>query len=418
MPFLLSEINMPVYGTAFTLALVERRLEEHELLDEAKLHKVKPGDEGGDRPIQRSSSSTSRTPSSAAMALAITTPLGVIIHTGDFKVDPTPTDNELFDLHTFAEYGKRGVLLLMSDSTNVDRPGYTESERAVRPAPGRNLLSRRAAAGDLLLQLFHSPPAADSGSGGRVRPQGRVPRPQHDQRHRDRAHAGLAAGSRRHSAAAAGHHADRAEQGGGGRFRHAGRADVGAVAHRRGQSQEPFGASAGDTVVLSARIIPGNEKGIYRMINHFAKRGADVIYGTMNPPVHVSGHGSAEELKLVLNLVRPRYFVPVHGEYRQLAKHASLAQHLRGAGLEETFVLETGETLEIDKQGARRGEKVPVGRVCIDSGTIDEVVEDIVIRDRRHLSEDGFVLPIIAINKHSGQERDAAGNRQPRLHVA
>jgi ribonuclease J len=139
------------------------------------------------------------------------------------------------------------------------------------------------------------------------------------------------------------------------------------------------------------------------MINHFAKRGADVIYGSMNPPVHVSGHGSVEELKLVLNLVRPRYFLPVHGEYRQLARHASLAQHLRSAGLEDSFVLETGETLEIDKLGARRGEKVQVGRVCIDSGTIDEVVEDIVIRDRRHLSEDGFVLPIIAINKHSGK---------------
>ncbi len=159
----------------------------------------------------------------------------------------------------------------------------------------------------------------------------------------------------------------------------------------------------GDTVALSARIIPGNEKGIYRMINHFARRGADVVYGTMNPPIHVSGHGSAEELRLVLNLVRPRYFLPIHGEYRQMAKHAALAQHLRGAGLEETFVLETGETLEIDRAGARRGEKVPVGRVCIDSGTIDEVVEDMVIRDRRHLSEDGFVLPIIAINKHSGR---------------
>jgi ribonuclease J len=158
-----------------------------------------------------------------------------------------------------------------------------------------------------------------------------------------------------------------------------------------------------DTVVLSSRIIPGNEKGIYRMINHFAKRGADVIYGSMNPPVHVSGHGSSEELKLVLNLLRPRYFMPIHGEFRQLAKHAALANHLRDAGLEDTFVLETGETLEIDSKGARKGEKVQVGRVCIDSGTIDEVVEDIVIRDRRHLSEDGFVLPIIAINKHSGK---------------
>jgi ribonuclease J len=159
----------------------------------------------------------------------------------------------------------------------------------------------------------------------------------------------------------------------------------------------------GDTVVLSSRIIPGNEKAIYRMLNHLARRGADVVYGSMNPPVHVSGHGSAEELKLLLNLVRPRYFVPIHGEYRQLARHISLAEHLRHNGLEDSFILETGETLEIGPDGARKGPRVTVGRVCIDSGTIDEVVEDMVIRDRRHLSEDGFVLPIIAINKHTGK---------------
>jgi ribonuclease J len=156
-------------------------------------------------------------------------------------------------------------------------------------------------------------------------------------------------------------------------------------------------------VVLSARIIPGNEKAIYRMINHLSRRGADMIYGSMSPPVHVSGHASSEELKLVLNLVRPKYFVPIHGEYRQLAKHTGLAEHLRYAGLEDTFVLETGETLEVDEFGARKGERVTVGRVCIDSGSLDEVVEDIVIRDRRHLSEEGFVLPIIAINKHTGK---------------
>jgi ribonuclease J len=163
---------------------------------------------------------------------------------------------------------------------------------------------------------------------------------------------------------------------------------------------------AGDTVVLSARVIPGNEKSIGRMMNHLAKRGADVIYGSMSPPVHVSGHGSAEELKLVLNLVRPRYFIPIHGEYRQMSKHARLAQHLQSVGLEQTFVLETGDTVEIDKMGARPGQKVPVGRVCIDSGSLDDVVEDIVIRDRRHLSEDGFVLPIIAISKHTGRSEN------------
>src|SRR5512140_1238008 len=171
-----------------------------------------------------------------------------------------------------------------------------------------------------------------------------------------------------------------------------------AVDNHKQLSLEP-----GDTVALSSRIIPGYEKGIYRMMNHIAKRGADVIYGSMNPPIHVSGHGSAEELRLVLNLVRPRSFVPIHGEYRQLAKHAKLAQHLSHLGLEDTFVLESGQTLTIDNNGARKGEPVTVGRVCIDSGSIGDVVEDVVIRDRRHLSEDGFVLPIIAINKNSGR---------------
>jgi ribonuclease J len=137
----------------------------------------------------------------------------------------------------------------------------------------------------------------------------------------------------------------------------------------------------GDTVVFSSRIIPGNEKAIFRTMNHMARRGADLVYGTMKPPVHVSGHASEEELKLVLNLVRPRYFVPIHGEYRQLSRHASLAQHLRFAGLEDTFVLESGDTLEIDNTGARRGEKIPVGRVYIDSGSVDDVVEDLVNRD-------------------------------------
>ena len=153
----------------------------------------------------------------------------------------------------------------------------------------------------------------------------------------------------------------------------------------------------------SARIIPGNEKGIFRMMNHIARRGADLVYGTMKPPIHVSGHASEEELKLLLNLVRPRYFVPIHGEYRQLSRHAQLAEHLRFAGMEETFVMETGDTLEIDSGGARRGEKITVGRVCIGSGSLDDVVEDLVIRDRRHLSEDGFVLPIVAINKLTGK---------------
>jgi ribonuclease J len=400
-PFLLSQLNVPVYGTEFTLALVERRLEEHELLDEAKLNAVKAGDRVTLGPFSIEFIHVTHSIVSA-VALAITTPLGVVIHTGDFKVDPTPTDNELFDLHTLAAYGKRGVLLLMSDSTNVDRPGYTESERAVRPRL-EDLFARSERR--LIISCFSS------------------------SIHRLQQILDLAHENRRKVA-----------------FLGRSMLNVTEIAHNQGllsipdeillrpqdimqtppekvavvasgTQGEPMSALSrvavdnhkhlylqpGDTVVLSSRIIPGNEKAIYRMMNHIARRGAELVYGTMKPPVHVSGHASEEELKLILNLVRPRYFVPIHGEYRQLAKHAALAQHLRFVGLEDTFVLETGETLEIDQLGARRGEKVTVGRVCIDSGSLDEVVEDVIIRDRRHLSEDGFVLPIIAINKHTGK---------------
>jgi ribonuclease J len=139
------------------------------------------------------------------------------------------------------------------------------------------------------------------------------------------------------------------------------------------------------------------------MIDHMSRRGADVLYGSMNPPLHVSGHASVEEMKLILNLVRPRYFMPIHGEFRQLSKHARLAEHLRFAGLEDTFIMESGEVLEIDHHGARKAGRVPVGRVCIDSGSVDDVVQEMVIRDRRHLSEDGIVLPIIAIDRQTGR---------------
>src|ERR1700678_2518301 len=400
-PFLLSEINVPVYSAAFTLLMVERRLEEHGLLDQAKLHKVKPGTriEIGVFTIEFIHVTHSIV---SSIALAITTPLGVIIHTGDFKVDPTPTDNEPFDLHTFAEYGKRGVLLLMSDSTNVDRPGYTESERAVAPrleeilyrAERRLVISCFSSSIHRLQQILDVAAEYDrkvaflgrsmnnvteiAHSLGLLHlPDGILLRPQDIMQAAPDKVVVVASGTQGEP--------------------------MSALSRIAVDNHKNLSVERGDTVVLSARIIPGNEKGIYRMINHFAKRGADVIYGTMNPPVHVSGHGSVEELRLILNLLRPRYFLPIHGEYRQMAKHAALASHLRGVGLEETFVLETGETLEIDRAGARRGEKVQVGRICIDSGTIDEGGETTVIATGRHLSEDGFVIPIIAISKNSGR---------------
>jgi ribonuclease J len=155
-------------------------------------------------------------------------------------------------------------------------------------------------------------------------------------------------------------------------------------------------------VLLSSRIIPGNEKAIYRMINHLFRRGANVVYeGGGGAPVHVSGHASQEELMLMLNLARPKYFIPIHGEYRQLCLHAALGKHLRE--VEEVFLVDSGDVLEFDAAGARKNGRVNVGRVCIDSGAVDEVVEDMIIRDRKHISQDGIVLPIIAINRHTGK---------------
>jgi ribonuclease J len=399
-PYFLTELDVPVYGTAFTLALVERRLEEYDL-EQPRLIRVKPKQAIGVGPFQIEFIHVTHSIVSA-VALAITTPLGVIIHTGDFKVDPTPTDNEPFDLHTLADYGKRGVLLLMSDSTNADRPGYTESERAVRPrmeeifsrADRRVVVScfsssihriqlvldlakeynrRVAVIGRSMVsvtEIAHNLGLLEIPDGILLRPQdamtvdpGRV--------------AILISGTQGEP--------------------------MSALSRVAVDNHKHISVEKGDTVVLSARIIPGNEKPIYRMIDHMSRRGADVLYGSMNPPLHVSGHGSAEEQKLVLNLCRPKYFMPIHGEFRQLSKHARLAEHLRFAGLQESFVMDTGEVLEIDSRGARKAGKVAVGRVCIDSGSIDDVVQEVVIRDRRHLSEDGIVLPIVAINRHTGR---------------
>ncbi len=400
-PFLLADLNIPVYGTPFTLALVERRLEEHNMLAKAKLNEIQPGDRVKLGPFDIEFIHVTHSTASC-VALAITTPLGVIIHTGDFKVDPTPLDGRPFDLHTFAEYGKRGVLLLLSDSTNVDRPGYSESERSVGPrledvmvrSERRVVVSCFSSSVHRLQMIFDMAQK----SGRKVGLLGRsmlsvseiahqlgllrihdnlLLRPQDIQLADPSKVCVLVSGTQGEP--------------------------MSALSRVAVDNHKSLKLEKGDTVVLSSRMIPGNEKPIMRMINHVARRGANLVFGNMTPPVHVSGHGYAEELRLILNLVRPKYFIPVHGEYWQLSRHAHLAKHLRDHGLEAAFIMETGETLEIDKNGARKGERVTVGRVCIDSGSIDEVVEDMVIRDRRHLSEDGFVIPIIAIDKSTGR---------------
>jgi len=401
LPWMLSELNVPVWGSEFTLAYVEDKLDEHGLLDDSDLREMRPNErfKVGPftvHPIQVTHSLVD------CVALAIHTPLGVIIHTGDFKVDPTPTDNRLFDLHSFAEYGKEGVLALFQDSTNVERKGYTPSERAVRrkfdevfARTERRLfiscfsssIHRIKLAVEMAWQ--HGRKVAFIGRSmtssaeiaedlGYIEvPEGLIIHPGEMKNFAPEKVCVLISGTQGEPMSALS------------------RAAVNNHKHAK--------IEKGDTVVLSSRIIPGNEKTIYRMIDHLFRREAHVIYddGT-SPPIHVSGHASQEELKLIINLVKPRYFIPVHGEYRQLKLHAELAGSMHSS-VGNVILIESGDVLEFDELGARKAGRVNVGRVCIDSGSRTDVVEDLVIKDRRHLSEDGFVLPIIAINKLTGR---------------
>jgi ribonuclease J len=404
LPWILSELNVPVYGTEFTLALVEGKLEEHRLLDDAELVEMLPGRRFtlgpfSILPIRVTHSLVD------CVALAVHTPVGTVVHTGDFKIDLSSPDAKPFDLHAFAELGKQGVLLLLQDSTNVDRPGYTPSERAVRPRLDEIFAQTKK---KLFFSCFSS------------------------SIHRIRVAMELAAAHGR-KVAVVGRSLDNATE----IAQDLGYLDLPAgliispgqirdtpankiLIMISGTQGEPMSAlsraavanhkhahiDAGDTVVLSSRVIPGNEKSIYRMIDHLERRDAKVIHddGTQGL-IHVSGHGSQEELRLMINLLRPKFFVPIHGDYRHLKRHAELAGNMDI--VEKVFLLEDGDTLELDKTTATKGGKIAVGRVCIDSGGSIDVVEDIVIRDRQLISEGGIVLPIITINKRTGKVENA-----------
>ena len=402
-PWFLSELNIPVYGTEFTLALVEGKLEEHGLLDDAELIEMRAG---GRFTIGPFTIHPIRVTHSIVdcVALAIHTPLGVLIHTGDFKVDPTPTDNKLFDLHAFAEYGKDGVLALMQDSTNVERPGYTPSEQAVR-ARFEDVFARSRRR--LFISCFSS-------SIHRIKLA-------MDMAWRHGRKLALVGRSMNESSEIAmdlgyldvpdnflinpGQIRDFAPEKVCVMISGTQGEPMSALSRAAADNHKHAKIETGDTVVLSSRIIPGNEKAIYRVIDHLYRREAHVIYegDGAGPPIHVSGHASQEELRLVINLVRPRYFIPLHGEYRQLRRHAELAKSMRGA-VGQTIMIESGDVLEFDELGARKIDKINVGRICIDSGgSMGDIVEDLVIKDRRHLSEDGIVLPIVAINKLTGE---------------
>jgi ribonuclease J len=404
LPWILSELNVPVYGTEFTLAYVEGKLEEHRLLDDAELIEMLPGRRFtlgpfSIMPIRVTHSLVD------CVSLAIHTPVGVVLHTGDFKIDLSSPDGKPFDLHAFAELGKQGVLCLLQDSTNVDRAGYTPSERAVRPRLDEIFSQAKK---KVFFSCFSS------------------------SIHRIRIAMELAAAHGR-KVAMVGRSIDNSTE----IAQDLGYLDLppGLVINPgqirdmpankvlvmiSGTQGEPMSAlsraavnnhkfahiDAGDTVVLSSRIIPGNEKSIYRMIDHLERRDAKVIHddGTQGL-IHVSGHGSQEELRLMINLLQPKFFVPIHGDYRHLKRHAELAG---GMGIvEKVILLEDGEILDLDKTTAVKSGKITVGRVCIDAGGSIDVVEDIVIRDRQHISEGGIVLPIITINKRTGKVETA-----------
>lgn len=399
LPYILRDLNVPVYGTRFTLALVKKRITEAGLLDSATLREVIPG-----RRIEIGPYEIEMIPVTHStidcVALAVRTPIGVIIHTGDFKIDHTPVGGAGFDIHTFARYGNEGVLALFSDSTNVERPGITPSERAVVPrieelarsAPRRVILSCFASSIHRIQQVID----IASRVGRKVAfvgrsmvdnveiahdleylriPDGMVVRSQDIRAFDPRKIIILASGSQ-------------AEP-------------MSSLSRIAVDNHRFVSVDENDTVILSSRIIPGNEKAIYRMLDHMFRRRALVYYDNSAGVIHVSGHASQEEQKLVLQLVKPKYFIPVHGEYRHLFRHAALAHQL-GVVSGEILLLENGQNIEFTEDGVHRRDPVTAGRVLVDSGSLEEI-EEVVVRERKHLSEDGVVVPIIAIDKHTGK---------------
>jgi ribonuclease J len=398
-PHVMPLVRGPVYGTPLTLALVEPKLREHGL-DGTVLHAVRPRDRVTVGPFSVEFIRVTHSMPDC-VALAIATPVGVIVHTGDFKIDQTPIDGEHFDVHRFARLGEDGVLALFGDSTNIDRRGFTGSETEVveafeelfASATGRLIVAAFASSiyrmqilVDLAVQFDRK--VAFVG-------RGMIENSQTAQR---LGYLRIPGGVQIRDSEVPNYPAQ----------------DV--LCLTTGSQGEPLSAlsriaidghrhvklSPDDTVVLSARAIPGNERSIGRLLNHVARRGCTIMHEGIKH-VHVSGHGSEEELKLMLSLVRPRYFVPIHGEYRQLSQHARIAGRVF-AGRDpkpEVLLAEDGDIIVMDAAGARLAGKAPVGRVLID-GTRTGEIGDEVLRDRRHLAEDGLVVPVVAINKQTG----------------
>jgi len=398
LPYLLSDLDVPVYGTALTIGLVENKLMEHGLLERTRLNRIRPRDRVRFGAFEVEFIRVTHSIVDG-VALGIQTPVGHVVHTGDFKLDPTPVDGELMDFHKFTEYGEKGTLVLLSDSTNAERGGFTYSEKEVRRAfdnifassPGRIIVATFASNIHRIQQVIDAAYAV----GRQVILTGKSVL--------NNAEIALRLGYLK-LPGGAWYGIDDLP-----RFE-----DKEVVLITTGSQGEPMSALTrmavgehkqvkikfGDTVILSSRVIPGKERWIGRVINYLFRRGATVHYEKVSD-IHVSGHASKEELKLMLNMVRPRFFIPVHGEYRHLVYHTRLA-HKAGIAEDHIFIVENGEPVEFYPDGtAARAEKVPSGRVFVDGKGVGDVGYD-VLRDRRRMAREGVIILLISLAKETG----------------
>ncbi|MBQ8144053.1 MAG: ribonuclease J [Butyricicoccus sp.] len=396
-PYVLREVNAPIYATRLTLGIIETKLAEFRMPQKVRMNTVKAGDviRLGQFEVEFIHTNHSIADS---VALAIRTPLGTIIHTGDFKVDLTPVDGQMIDLHRFAELGKQGVLLMMSDSTNVERPGYTMSEKVVgesfenyfKNCDSRIIIATFASNINRLQQILDI-----AGRYGRKvavcgRSMEKITQVAMElgyltdtyrtlidintiHRYPNNQVCIVSTGSQGET--------------------------MSALYRMAYSSHKQVDVGPGDRILIAASAIPGNEKSVYNMINELYRQGAEVIYDR-NAAIHVSGHACQQDLKLMLGLVRPKYFVPVHGEHRMLCLHAELAKEM-GVDPRNIVVTEIGHTVEVDQKGIRLGATVPAGRVLVDGFGIGDVGAT-VLRDRKHLAEDGLLIIVVTIDKESG----------------
>ncbi len=398
MPYFLKEINVPVYATRLTNGLLKYKLEEHGLLSVVELNDVEPGET-----IQLGAFKVEFIRSTHSIAdsvmLAIHTPAGMILHTSDFKIDYTPIQGKPIDLARLAELGKKGVLLLMCDSTNVERPGYTMSERTVGDtfdeifinAKSRIIVASFASNVDRIQQVINA-------AGKFNRKVSVVGRSMVNvvNAARELGYLNIPEGMLIDIDLIDKYPSDRmvvittGSQG----------EPMSGLSRMAASEHKKVEIEPGDLIIISASPIPGNEKPIIKVINELFKKGADVIYESL-AEVHVSGHACREELKLIHNLVKPKFFMPVHGEYRHLKQHANLAAKL-GMPPENIFMMENGKVLELSSDSAKINGTVSSGRVLVDGLGVGDV-GSIVLRDRKLLSQDGLIVVVITIEKESGQ---------------